>query len=844
MNRRLTLLACAIIIAVAPVTLISDDDELLGGLPPLPDLDMGDGKEKKNLLGKAKANRKASNRRYEDTVYKRPRDQKPSASFGQRLTNTMKGPPKASPRSTTIDVNNSIPSSDDAMTPSGSRLRPFGEEEGYWPEEMMTAEDPLADLPPLPDLRTPDQVSSKERLRDLRIAKFKARKAEQDSKREQKDLIARAVVDQPMADPSSALVLVESQRASAGGYIGNSELPQTPNKNKLKPFNANSTYVKDNSVVYQGTEPIKPVQAWWSRGGSAGAPDPDERKWRWGNPFSVNKDVPQPAAFRGDPGGGGNAGSQTYSAGNPDLDATPLTSNLRGILVVTSTRDVVKSGLGSVNSVESRGVELPDKVERVFAARLNRSLSLGGLNQMVREAVIAYRKSDLPVVDVLVPEQEITSGVLQLVIIEGRLGDVVVEGVNPRESEALASQIHIERGEVIHESQLLEDISWLNKHPTRQVDLIYSPGNNYGETDIILRSQEYKALSAYIAYENSGTALLGESRGLFGASWTGPLFFDMNSILSYQFTTNFDSENDLFGHSGVFASYLPWQHQVTLLGAYVASDATFGSPVGSFNTSGVNKQLSGRYSIPLDSFGRFTHELELGMDFKSSNSDLAFNNAQVFDTTSEIVQYSLGYNILSKDTTGTWRVDTEVVSSPGDNTNKNNTAIFQTQRAFATSDYTYGRVVIERDQNLANGWTAFGKIQGQISNSNLLASETLGAGGFDTVRGFEQRLVRGDSGIIGNAELRTPTFYPSNLTGYSNLQDGARGLIFYDFAALSSELPLPGEEDRQLGSVGVGLRYQLENWFTLRVDYGIQVSEEGFDDGEEGRWHVGARATF
>lgn len=844
MNTQLTNLVVVLLFTAVSVTSWAQDSEL-GGLPPIPDLDVDTSGSKKNLFKKVKSNRKAADARYEENVYTRPRDQKPNATFSERVMGVVRNSPQKMPVSKEITVQNSMPSPDDSVTASGSRLKPFGEEDQYWPEELMVeAEDPLAMLPPLPDLRTPDQVSSKERLRNLRVAKFEKRKAEQEAKRAEKELAARTTVDQPMADPSSALVIVESQRSSAMGYVGNSELPETPNKGTLKPFNANSTYVKDNAVVYQGDQPIKPVQAWWARGQRAGSPAPDERKWRWGNPFSVNNDVPETASFRRDAAGPGSAGSQTYAAGNPELDASPLTSNLRGILVVTSTRDVVKSGLGSVNGVESRGVDLPDRVRSVFQSRIGRNLTLGGLNTMVRDAVIAYRKSDLPVVDVLVPEQEITTGVLQLVIIEGRLGDVIVEGVSPRESQSLANQIHVERGEVIRESQLLEDVSWINKNPARRVDLIFSPGTNYGETDIILRSEAYRAISAYMAYENSGTDATGENRGIFGASWVGPLFFDMNSILSYQFTTSFDSPGDLFGHSGVFASYLPWQHQITLLGAYVGSNVNFGGVGAAINTNGINKQGSGRYAIPLDSFGRFSHELEIGMDFKSSNSDLSFGNVAIFNTISEIVQYSLGYNILAKDDTGTWRVDIEVVNSPGGNTNKNTNAIFASQRAFATADYTYGRVVIERDQELANGWSAFGKLAAQVSNANLLSSETLGAGGFDTVRGFEQRVVSGDSGIVGTAELRTPAFFPSNLAGYSNLQDGARGLIFYDFGTLRSEIPLPGQVDRELGSVGAGLRYQLENWFTLRVDYGFQVTEDGFDDGQEGRWHVGARATF
>ncbi|HRQ87343.1 MAG TPA: ShlB/FhaC/HecB family hemolysin secretion/activation protein, partial [Bacteroidia bacterium] len=820
----------------------SQDD--LGGLPPLPDLDLGDPQRKMSLKEKRQKARKANEARYEDNVYHRTPEDTGRSTIGQRISaNAEKAKErKAVPQS--VMVANSLPTSEDGITASGSRLKAFGDEDYWGSVPPPTPEESLIDLPPLPDLRTPDQVTKRERLRDLRVAKFEQRKAELEATREEKEMLKRAVVNRPEVDPSTALVQVESQGGMGGSYIGNQAAPETVDQGTLKPFNEGSTYYKDNQLLYKGRKPEQPVQTLWKKGTTEqGGPAEAQPKWRWRNPLAEVKDDVQPVSF-GNPGGGGS------HAASPTTDPTPLTSDLRGIRVVRSTREVVKGAPKGFSGVVTEGVELPPKVYNVLSARVGQPMTLGSLNQMVRDAVLAYRKSDLPVVDVLVPEQEITSGVLQLVVIEGRLGDVIVEGASSAESRSLARQIRTQRGEVIRESNLTEDLNWINKHPNRQVDLVFSPGGGYGETDVILRNETTRDLAGYVSLENSGTALLGENRVIFGASWTGPLFLGQDSILSYQFTTSIDSESDLFGHSGVFASYLPWRHQITLLGAYVGSEATFDAGNGVlFDTGGVNKQISGRYGIPLPSLGRMTHELELGMDFKSSNSDLAFNNSfTIFDTTSEIVQYSLGYNIVSRDDTGIWRMDSEVVSSPGGNTNKNTDAIFNSQRGGATANYTYGQVTIERDQLLPKGWTAYGRIQGQASNGNLLASEKLGAGGYDSVRGWEQRARGGDNGLVASAELRTPVIYPSTFAGFQNVQDGAYGLIFFDYASLSEEKPDPltgfKADDIQMGSFGLGFRYQRDNWFSLRVDYGFQVTEEGFDDGQQGRWHVGATATF
>lgn len=832
-------LALLLLLAAGLPSHAQDSD--LGALPPLPDLDLGDPERKLSWKEKREMMKRAEETRFENNVYRRQPEDTGRATIGQRLSNAA-NQPKKKPVSQDITVQNALPGGEDGITASGSRLQAFGDAD-FWGElPPPTPEETLIDLPPLPDLRTPDQVTRKERIRDLRVAKYEQRKAQTEAAREEKEMRERAVVNRPTADPSTALVQVESQGMNGAGYVGNQAAPETVTEGTLKPFNEGSVYYKDNQMVYKGDRRDTTAEAWWKRGtNEQGGPAEAQPKWRWRNPFAESNDDVQPVTFTEPDGRGG------HSSISPTRDSTLLTSNLRGIRVVPSTRDVKKGSPGSFSGVATEGVELPSRVYNVLSARIGQPLTLGDLNSMVRDAVMAYRKSDLPVVDVLIPEQEITSGVLQLVIIEGRLGDVIVEGAGGAESRSLARQIRTERGEVIRESDLTEDLNWINKHPNRQVDLVFSPGDGYAETDVILRNESNKDLVGYVSLENSGTSDLGEARGIFGLSWTGPLFLGQDSILSYQFTTNMDGESSLYGHSGVFASYLPWRHQITLLGAYVDTEADFIQNGAVFDNGGENKQISGRYGIPLPSFGSVSHELELGMDFKSSNSALAFNQAQVFDTTSEIVQYSLGYNIVSRDQTGVWRLDSEVVNSPGDNTNKNTDAVFATQRAGATADYTYGVATLERDQKLAQGWTAYGRIQGQASNANLLASETLGAGGYDSVRGWEQRIVRGDSGVVASAELRTPIFYPSTFAGFANVEDGAYGLVFYDYGSLSASDPQPGDPndtDKELGSVGLGFRYQRDAWFSLRVDYGFQVTEEGFDDGNQGRWHVGATATF
>ncbi len=815
----------------------------LGGLPPVPELGDGGKKEDKGLVRRMKDRQKANDEQQKRQQVARQEARKRKngvvGDLVRRPTVREQGEEPARAMRSPNSVPGQITLPDDPLTPSGVQLKPFGAEDMFETEEVT--EEAIVELPPMPDYRTPQQKSWIERYREAKVAEHDARHEAIVKKQEAEEQAKKAaMIRRTPPDPSTALVQVERQQALYG-YNGAPVAPETPNGRQLQSFNQGSRYVQDNQLVYTGARPVRPQTRWIERGINPGAtPGDGGSKWEWRNPFAPN------------PGGSrdyevtpleGGTGFQSSAA--PVDDGTPLVSSLRGIRIVGGTRDVTKAGLGGINGiVVSEGVILPEKAESALAAYLGQSLTLGTLNQLVRDTVIAYRNSDMPVIDVLVPEQEVTSGVLQLVIIEGRVGDVLVEGVEGGTAALLASQVRLDRGDVIKESVLLDDLNWMNKHPFRRVDLVYSPGAEYGTTDIILRADQIKAMSAYLGYEDSGNEILGRDRFIAGASWAGPLFFSEESILSYQFTTNLESESELLGHSAVFSSYLPWRHQFTLLGAYVESDAVINIDGQELATGGLNQQLSARYAVPIKSIGSWTHEFEVGMDFKSSNSDLTFNSLEVFDTTSEIVQFTVGYNAQATDSTGTTRIDSEIVVSPGDMTSKATDEIYEQQRALASSDYIYGRIMAERQQNLPKQWQLIGRVQAQASGSNLLPSETLGAGGYDSVRGFEQRIARGDNGFVGTLELRTPSISPSRLLGFYNARDAAVALVFLDYANLVSSDKLPNEESVSLGSVGAGFRYQLDDNVTFRLDYGAQVVEEGFDDGETGRLHIGARATF
>lgn len=521
----------------------------------------------------------------------------------------------------------------------------------------------------------------------------------------------------------------------------------------------------------------------------------------------------------------------------------PLVDNLRGIVIVPTPGDVRSDGWPGVEGIWHDYDDFPQKVGDVLTSYLGTSVSLASLDEMIKATIRAYRNSDRPVVDVMLPEQDITSGVVQLVVVEGELNRIRVEGVDADTEQYIRGMVDLEKGEVINNRDVLRNLTWLNRSPYRKVDLVYAPGYEFGTTDIILNTLESDPTFFYMGYEDSGTEALGRNRWLAGFNWGDA--FGPDQGLSYQYTTS-DDFSTVQAHSGAYMGALPWRHFLTIAGSYATVDSGIEAGGTTLESGGKNLQGSGRYSIPITMFRDQSHELKLGFDFKSTNNNLAFGGDEVFDTTTEIFQFALGYSILAQDRWGMTKAEVTGFFSPGGVNGDNTDESFQEARNDANAKYNYGTLAIERQQRLPENWTLRMRGQGQVSDGNLLASEQMGVGGYDTVRGFDNRLVRGDQGIWGTVEVFTPATSIGRFMKWKNETDELRFLAFFDYGNVGNVNRLEDEPSSfVMSSVGVGLRWRYSDWFRLRLDYGLPVTTKNLDGlDDSGRIHIGATANF
>lgn len=526
---------------------------------------------------------------------------------------------------------------------------------------------------------------------------------------------------------------------------------------------------------------------------------------------------------------------------SPDRDAV-LVDALNSIVFIDDVDKLIAGQIAEQGIVINDELELLDRdnFQQRFEKFLQQPITLNLLDKITREVVRYYRDHDRPVVDALVPEgQDITEGVLQIVIILGKRGEVRVEGAEYFSKDKLASTLRLKMSDTITQRELEEDIAWLNNNPFRTVNVLFERGQEFGQTDLVLDVADRFPFRVYGGVEDSGVELTGLRRWLGGFNWGNA--FGLDHQLNYQFTSAFDT-GALSAHSFNYVAPLSWRHTATLFGAYAKSDPD--ATAAGFNLEGENYQLGFRYSIPLTKVKKLNHEVTLGYDFKRSNNNLEFGGLNVFSTFTNISQFSLAYNGSVSDQYGATSFSSTLYISPGDMMGDNRDAEFAASRALASADYIYSRFSFNRVTRLPKDFSWIAELQFQVSNKNLLGSEQFGIGGYQTVRAYDAYDAVGDEGLLIKNEIRTPAIAFLKKLNIDVPKEELQFLWFFDYGSVKNVDLLAGEGGTDLMSTGIGLRYSIAPYLTLRADYGWQLKALSATTDKSNRLHAGLVLSY
>jgi hemolysin activation/secretion protein len=532
---------------------------------------------------------------------------------------------------------------------------------------------------------------------------------------------------------------------------------------------------------------------------------------------------------------------QNIETPKPPVVSLPAIQGLRFVNNASDIKpDIPSSPLGVV--IEGFTVPAQKNFIKEMQSFLGKQLTLDRLEKIKEKVTEYYWEKGYSLMDVKIPSnQDVSSGNVQFIILTAKLGKVKVEGTKYSSETRIQKEIKTKEGQEISSTDLLEDVTWLEYDPFRSIDIIYETGEKLGTTDIVLRVKDKFPLRVYSGYENSSYKIAGPSRWKIGFN-LGHLFWQ-----DHQFNAEVNSANTISRWASVNGSYiipLPWRNILKFYGTFIHSHPTADELrlVPGSDSQGKFWQVGMRYELKFKNWGRYSHLMDFGYDFKRSNDflDLFGETSQTY---LDISQFLIRYEGSKPDNHGSSTFGVSFYLSPGGMSRYNHDKYFEIQRAGAHSNYCYGIFNIDRVTTFSQRWMWLLSFVMQLTSGKLLPMEEFSIGGHLSGRGYLENEVIGDRAILLKNELRFPS-----VTLNHRIKDELQLLAFIDFGYLNNvDKDILSRNNATLLSIGPGIRYKVGTYVDIRFDYGFQLkSVYGLLFGEDihSRGHFGAFLTY
>lgn len=404
---------------------------------------------------------------------------------------------------------------------------------------------------------------------------------------------------------------------------------------------------------------------------------------------------------------------------------------------------------------------VPDNVQAVYKAYLNKPVNLDVLLQLADQMQAAYRNDGYILIRIIVPPQQINPklGMVKFRIIEGQIQNVVFQGDNPRNAKKQLQRYAdaIENENPITYQTIDHFLSLANSLPGINVTATLVPNPKIvGAADLVINVHEL-GQSGFLSFNNYGTPYIGPGQALAGGSIYD--IFGADS-LSVSGATSTSRANEL---SYVSASYdlITGPYSTEINPMFSTTETRPGGALQPLGLVGSSSKYTFNVNQPLVT--RSTQNLTLNTGIYRLNSmNSAFGGeAQLYDDQISAITAGLTYKGILWQSQNNFDAYTTIglpilgvpnqLSQPSRVNGKTQFIMLD----FDTSTTHY------MTQNVSFNVST----TGQITPQPLLVSEQLGYGGMSFGQGFTPYIISGDNGVFGNFALRydLPTFGGVNL---------------------------------------------------------------------------------
>ena len=451
------------------------------------------------------------------------------------------------------------------------------------------------------------------------------------------------------------------------------------------------------------------------------------------------------------------------------------------------------------------------------------NMTMADLNELIERINDFYLDKGYVTARAYLPEQTIENGVIKVALLEGKVGDVTVEGNRWTKTSHIKDRLDMNEGEIFNIQKLENNMLVYNRYHdniTLKGDL--RAGTKEGTTDVKIAAEEKAPYHLIAVADNAGRKTIGKYRtGLVAAHDSLFGYRDKLSagvyVNRYSWTPFVDYNipvNKADGRVGVSFSH---------------NEAEIGhGPYKDFNIESRSQNYSLYYAHPI--IRELHKELNSTTSFTYKRAVTSFDGNDLYEDKIPELKTGLSYRYDTEN--GVWYLAQNVsYAAPW----------FQNRIDYWKFEGSFTRL-----HDFGHRFLGYFRGNYQYIPQDVIPyADQMSAGGFGTVRGYSQGLLTAKSGYQLGAEIYFPLgpkTFKFNCKPY-NTDEYVRPFMFTDYAAL---YPYKGSGAGAEGfnnsdillSAGAGLRIQLPYNIVLKTAYGVPLRHNRYEKHKGGDWSL------
>lgn len=424
------------------------------------------------------------------------------------------------------------------------------------------------------------------------------------------------------------------------------------------------------------------------------------------------------------------------------------------------------------------------------------------------------------------PNQEIVEGIINIRVVEGKLEDLNITGLKHLRENYVRSFISSaqklpelntdsqsgsfsDQSPPLNIKNIESELDLLKRDPSiKNIEAELVKGTKPNLSVLLIEVEETSPYDAKLSFDNYRSPSVGEFQGTIEAGYKNLIGVSDRAFAQYNLTQGLDA------YSVGYGTPLVSPKNGTLSFEYRNGDSKIIENFEEANIRAESDTVSLQYRQPV--IYKPEREIAWGLAFERQNSETFILDDQPFSFTADPQQTNSVISVLKL--TGDW-IERSPTSVLGVNSELNfGLDVFDATVNDNTPDGLFfswlGQAQWTKALNQDRDLLFVTRLTTQLSPDSLLPLEQFTLGGVGTVRGYRQNQEVGDNAVVGTIEVYLPLIGDRISSSKLNL------VPFFDGGTVWDN---NSDEAEALASLGIGLDWQLKEFLSLRVDWGVPL---------------------